>query len=148
MNKRLTAIPPRKKVHRHPKTRLKGQGYYSTMPTRSTHNQAQEGGSDDEEQKILAPGGWESSLKKSKRSAAATPPREDPLKAIRPAGTSPMKESRKEEDIEDDSLKDTMSLHLVGLVKSDPKELSSNKDGDSIKKSVEAVWARLFKGGT
>jgi hypothetical protein len=42
-----------------------------------------------------------------------------------------MKESRKEEKIEDDSLKDTMSLHLDGLVKSDPKELSSKEDGDS-----------------
>jgi hypothetical protein len=59
-----------------------------------------------------------------------------------------MKESRKEDNIEDDSLKDTMSLHLDGLVKSDPKELSSNKDGDSIKKSIEAVRARLFKGST
>ncbi len=59
-----------------------------------------------------------------------------------------MKESRKEDKIEDDSLKDTMSLHLDGSVKSDPKELSSNKDGDSIKKSIEAVQVRLFKGGT
>jgi hypothetical protein len=118
------------------------------MPTRSTHNQPQEGGSDDKEQKILAPGGWKLSLKKSKRLAAATPPKEDPLKAMRPTGTLPMKESRKEDKIEDDSLKDTMSLHLDGSVKSDPKELSSNKDGDSIKKSIEAVQVRLFKGGT
>jgi hypothetical protein len=40
-----------------------------------------------------------------------------------------------------------MSLHLDGLVKSDPKELSSDKNGDSIKKSIKAVQARLFKGG-
>ncbi len=50
-----------------------------------------------------------------------------------------MKESRKEDNIEDNSLKDIMSLHLEGLVKSDPKELSSDKDGDSIKKSIKAV---------
>ncbi len=59
-----------------------------------------------------------------------------------------MKESRKEDNIEDDSLKDTMSLHLDGSMKSDPKELSSDKDGDSIKKSIKAVQARLFKGST
>ena len=88
------------------------------------------------------------SLKKSKRLAAATPPREDPHKAMRPTGTLLMKESRKEDKIEDDSLKDTMNLHLDGLVKSDLKELSSDKDGDSIKRSIKAVWARLFKGGT
>jgi hypothetical protein len=118
------------------------------MPKRSTCNQAQEGESDDKEQKILAPGGWKLSLKKSKRSASVTPPREDPLKAMRPTGTLLMKESRKEDKIEDDSLKDTMNLHLDGLVKSDLKELSSDKDGDSIKRSIKAVWARLFKGGT
>jgi hypothetical protein len=33
-------------------------------------------------------------------------------------------------------------------VKSDPKELSSNKDRASIKKSIKDVLARLFKGGT
>jgi hypothetical protein len=138
----------RKKVHQHPRTFPKGQGHYGTMPTRSTRNQAQEGGSADKEQKILAPGGQKSSLKKSKLSAAATPPREDPLKAMRLTDTSPMKESRKEDNIEDDSLKDTMSLHLDGLVKLDPKKLSSNKDGDSIKKLIKAVRVRLFKGGT
>ncbi len=58
-----------------------------------------------------------------------------------------MKESKKEDNIEDNSLKDTMSLHLDSLVKSEPKELSSNKDGDSMKKSIKAVRARLFKGG-
>jgi hypothetical protein len=41
-----------------------------------------------------------------------------------------------------------MSLRLDGSVKSDPKELSSDEEGDSIKKSIKAVRARLFKGGT
>jgi hypothetical protein len=60
-------------------------------------------------QKILAPGGKKSSLRTSKRTAAETPPREEINKAIRPTGTSPMKDS-KEDDL--NSLKDTMSLGI------------------------------------
>jgi hypothetical protein len=62
-----------------------------------------------------------------------------------------MKESRKEDNSEADSLKEMMSLHLEGSVKLDPKELSSNEDGagtNSIKTSIAALQARLSKGGT
>jgi hypothetical protein len=61
-----------------------------------------------------------------------------------------MKES-KEDDIKDNSLEDVMSFPLGGLVKSDPKESSYDKDGadnNSIKTSNAALQARLFQGGT
>ncbi len=64
----------------------------------------------------------------------------------RPTGTSPMKDS-KEVDLE--SLRETMSLGL-GTAKSDPSSESSAKESrggnNSIKASIAAMQANLFKG--
>jgi hypothetical protein len=75
-------------------------------------------------QKILAPGGRKLSLRSSKRTTAETPPREEINKAIRPTGTSPMKDS-KEDDLK--SLREMMSLGL-GTAKLDPSSKSSTKE--------------------
>ncbi len=80
--------------------------------------------------------------------------REEPTKSLHPQGTLPMKESRdKNEETLDDKdgmSKDNMSLNLDSSVKTDPKELSSDKEGmdaDSITNKIATLRAQLFKGG-
>ncbi len=131
-------------AHLHPTPKGVGPAS-STMPSKVDCKAKEKQMEEEAAQKILAPGGRKSSLKK--RTAAATPPREDTTKMIRPTGTSPMKES-KEDDLK--SLKETMSLGLA-TAKSDPSESSAKEDcGDnnSIKASIAAVQANLFKGLT
>ncbi len=58
--------------------------------------------------------------------------REEPTKSLRPQGTSPIKESEQNEENNNNknsTSKANMSLNLDSLVKWDPKELSSNKEG-------------------
>ncbi len=131
----------------HPHPTPKGVGPVSgTMPLIVDKRAKEKQTKEEVVQKILAPGGRKSSLRSSKRTAAETPPREEINKAIRPTGTSPMKDS-KENDLE--SLRETMSLGL-GTAKLDPSSKSSAKESrggnNSIKASIAAVRANLFKG--
>jgi hypothetical protein len=150
LNSKLTIETTYQKTTPHPHPTPKGVGPASgTMPSKVDCQQAKEKETEEEAvQKILAPGGRKSSLRNTKRTAAATPPREDINKGIRPTGTSSIKDL-KDDDLEVDSLKETMSLGLGSTTKSDPSEISSNKEGvdnNSIKASIAAVQANLFKG--
>jgi hypothetical protein len=130
----------------HPHPTPNGVGPASgTMPSKVDPKAKKKQMEEEAAKKILAPGDRKSSLKK--RTTAATPPREDTTKMIRPTGTFPLKEF-KEDDLK--SLKETMSLGL-STAKSDPSESSAKEDcGDnnSIKASIAAVRANLFKGLT
>ncbi len=94
------------------------------------------------------------SLKPSKQNATTTPAREELTIFLCPQGTLPMKESgqNKESNNNKDSTgKANMSLNLDSLVKSDPKELSSDMEGtyaDSIANEIATLRALLFKRGT
>jgi hypothetical protein len=94
------------------------------------------------------------SLRPSKQKATTTPAREEPTKSLHPQGTLPMKESGKNEENnnnEDGTSKANISLNLDSLVKSDPKESSSNKEGtdaNSIANNIATLRAQLFKGDT
>ncbi len=72
------------------------------------------------------------SLKPSKQNAAMILTREKPTESLCPQGTLLMKESGKNEENDnnkDSTSKANMSLNLDSLVKPDPKELFSNKEG-------------------
>jgi hypothetical protein len=109
LNSKLTIETTYQKTTPHPHPTPKGVGPASgTMPSKVDRRQAKEKETEEEAvQKMLAPGGRKLSLRNTKRTAAATPPREDINKAIRPTGTSPMKDS-KDNNLEVNSLKETM----------------------------------------
>ncbi len=94
------------------------------------------------------------SLRLPEQIATMTPIRKESTKSLCPQGTSPTKESgmNKEKDNKEEGMsKDSMSLNLDSLVKSDPKELSSNKEGrdaNSIANKIATLRTQLFKGGT
>jgi hypothetical protein len=133
----------------------KGRAINGSMPSQSTHSKGntKEGEASGGAIKILSPGGRPLSLKPSKRNAATTPTREEPTKSLHPQGTLPMEESGQNEEnnnYEDSTSRANMSLNLDSLVESDPKELSSNKEGtdaDSIANKIPTLRAQLFKGG-
>jgi hypothetical protein len=104
------------------------------MPTRSTRSKgtAQKDASRGGATKILSPGGRPSCLRPPKWIAATTPTSEESTKSLHLQGTLSMKESeanKENNNNEEGMSKDNMSLNLDSLVKSDPKELSSNKEG-------------------
>jgi hypothetical protein len=60
-------------------------------------------------------------------------------------------QNKENDNNKDNTSKANMSLNLDSLVKSDPKESSSDKEGmdaDSIANKIATLIAQLFMGGT
>ncbi len=165
LNKRLTAIPLRKKVNQHPRTRPKGGGHYGTMPTRS---KAQEGGKGNKDQnireqgatatKILVPSGRPPlALRSSKQNKdnitigaeGTSTPNRTIQKAPRPQGSLLMAQDNESLVLDDMEL--NMGEEEESKTKSDPKESddeAGSRDGedkDSIGRAIAGTRKNLFK---